>query len=112
MMVCVPVGDDGSVDPRWGRARRVAVVQIEGGAIVEWRDHEVGWDRLHDEATDGSHHARVATFLREQGIDVVMAHHMGEGMRRTLDRMGIAVRLGVQGPARSVVASLLAGGRN
>jgi predicted Fe-Mo cluster-binding NifX family protein len=107
MIVCVPVRDDGQVDPRWGRARRAAVVEVSDGQILQWREHAVGWDRLHDETTEGGHHARVATFLRENQVDTVMVHHMGDGMQHMLDRMGISVRLGIGGEARQAV---LAGG--
>ena len=33
MRVCVPITDDGQVDPRWGRADRVAVADVADGEI-------------------------------------------------------------------------------
>jgi predicted Fe-Mo cluster-binding NifX family protein len=103
MLACVPVTEAGQVSPGWGRANRVAVAEVADGRVVDWREITVAWDRLHDTTTEGGHHARVARFLLDNRIDTVMAHHMGEGMRRMLDRMGIGVRLGIGGDARQAV---------
>lgn len=103
MRVCIPVEADGAVDPRWGRARRVAVADVDHGVLSEWVVHEVGWDVSHDAAGEGSHHATVARFLREHGVQMVVANHMGPGMVHMLDRLGIAVRLGASGAAREAV---------
>jgi predicted Fe-Mo cluster-binding NifX family protein len=91
MKVCVPITTSGSLDPRWGRADRVAVAEVDGGAIASWVEHEVGWGASHDSGTEGSHHARVATFLRHNGIEAVAVDHMGEGMVRMLTTMGIRI---------------------
>jgi len=103
MIICVPVKSDGSVDPRWGRADWVAVAEVVGGKIANWQEIEVSWDRLHDEGTDGSHHARVAKFLRDHHVETVVAHHIGDGMVRMLDTMGISVHLEAAGDAKAVV---------
>lgn len=108
MLCCIPVSGDGSIDPRWGRARSVAIARVEGGAITEWTEVEVGWDTLHDTGAEGAHHARVARFVRERGVDVVLAHHMGDGMHHMLGRMGVAVRLGAAGDARGAVLAAAA----
>lgn len=103
MIVCVPVTKEGLVDPRWGRADRVAIVDVVGGEIVSWREIEVSWSRLHDEGAPGSHHARVVTFLREQQVGAVVANHIGQGMVRMLDTMAISMHLGATGDARAAV---------
>ncbi len=103
MVVCVPVTSDGQVDPRWGRASRVAIAGVEAGALVRWEEFDVGWGDLHDAGTEGSHHARVARFLRDHHVEAVVAHHMGEEMHHMLERMGLAVRLGAAGDARTAV---------
>ena len=72
MVMCVPVMSDGQIDPRWGRA------------------------------------ARVASFLREQGVQVVVAHHIGPGMATMLGRMGLTVRLGASGDARQAALAAAA----
>ncbi|MDE3113040.1 MAG: hypothetical protein KGN00_02670 [Chloroflexota bacterium] len=105
--VCVPVSGDGSVDPRWGRADRVAVAEVGEAGIEKWQEHEVGWGRLHDAGPEGQHHARIATFLREQHVRAVVAHHMGGGMELMLARMGIAVHLGASGGAKEAVLRAL-----
>jgi predicted Fe-Mo cluster-binding NifX family protein len=102
MHIAIPVTTDGAVDHSWGRAPRVAVADVVGGAVVDWQEFEVGWDRLHDEGTEGGHHARVARFLQEHGVTRVAVDHMGPGMTEMLRRMGIAVVLGAAGDARQV----------
>ncbi len=105
MKVCIPVTDDGEVQHGWGRADKIAVADVDGGAISSWQEHDVRWGVLHDEGTEGAHHARVARFLREQGIELVLTGGMGGGQRRMLDTMGVQVQLGVTGDARSAVAA-------
>ncbi|HLB45271.1 MAG TPA: NifB/NifX family molybdenum-iron cluster-binding protein [Candidatus Limnocylindrales bacterium] len=100
MNVAVPVTAEGEVDHSWGRAPRVAVAAVDNGQVVGWQEFPVGWDQLHDEGTEGGHHARVARFLRDQQIAVVAAGHMGAPMVEMLERMGISAVLGVTGDAR------------
>jgi predicted Fe-Mo cluster-binding NifX family protein len=102
-IVCIPVGEDGFVDPRWGRAERVAVATLSGDHVDNWQEFEVGWGRLHDEGPEGVHHARIARFLQDHGVQVVVAAHMGPGMMQMLAKMPIAVRLGAAGRAREAV---------
>lgn len=105
MIVCIPVDPDGAVDPRWGRAQRVAIATVDGGTITSWQEFDVGWGTLHDAGPEGQHHARIARFLEEHGVQRVVADHMGDGMRRMLASMDIAVRLGAAGPARAAASS-------
>jgi len=87
MIVCVPVTSAGQVDHRWGRAEWIAVANIVNGEVESWQEIEVSWDRLHDEGTPAQHHARVARFLRQNHVEGVVAHHVGDGMVRMLDTM-------------------------
>jgi predicted Fe-Mo cluster-binding NifX family protein len=103
MIVCTPVTRDGLVDPRWGKADWVAVAEVVDGQISSWQQIEVSWSRLHDEGTPGSHHARVAAFLREHHVEAVVANHIGAGMVRMLDTMALPVHLGAEGNARVAV---------
>jgi predicted Fe-Mo cluster-binding NifX family protein len=103
MIVCAPVTREGMIDPRWGRADWVAVADVADGEIVSWQEIEVSWSRLHDEGSSGSHHARVVTFLREHLVEAVVANHIGDGMVRMLDTMGLPVYLGGSGDARTAV---------
>jgi predicted Fe-Mo cluster-binding NifX family protein len=101
MRVCVPVTADGQVDPRWGRADRVAVAEVAGGEIGGWQEFAVGWGALHDQGTEGAHHARVARFLRDNGVQVIAVRHVGSGMQRMLGSMAVRVVTGLSGDARS-----------
>lgn len=108
MVVCVPVVSDGQIDPRWGHAARVAIIDVEAGAVVDWREFDVAWDELHDAGTEGAHHARIASFLREHGVQMVVGHHIGPGMVTMLGSMGVTVRLGASGDARQAVLAGMA----
>ncbi len=103
MIVCVPVTPGGDVDPRWGRAPRVVIARLEGGRITAWDEHEVAWDVLHDVATEGGHHARVARFLADHSVEVVVAGHMGPPMVAMLGKLRIVAKLGLDGDARRAV---------
>lgn len=109
MIMCVPVTPAGEIDPRWGRAARVAVANVRDGELATWEEIEVGWDALHDVGSEGGHHARIARFLQEHGTEVVVAHHMGDPMLHMLAAMGVDVRLGASGNARGAVLAAAAG---
>jgi predicted Fe-Mo cluster-binding NifX family protein len=100
MVVCVPITTEGLIDPRWGRADRVAITEITGGGIGTWQEYVVGWDALHDAGGEGSHHARVARFLQEHHVEAVVANHMGPPMVHMLERMGVKTLIGALGNAR------------
>ena len=77
MIICTPVTPDGQTGGGWGKAHRVALATVADGAITDWQEIDVGWDTAHDEGTEGSHHARIARFLIENHVDVVVTGHMG-----------------------------------
>lgn len=103
MIVFSTLGPNGTVGGGLGRASQVAVASVSDGRIDSWEEHEVGWDRLHDEGAEGAHHARIVRFLREHGVEVVVARGMGPGMQRTLGSMGVRSVIGVEGDAREAV---------
>ena len=107
MLVCVPVTVEGSIDPRWGRADRVAVAEVTEQGVASWQEFDVGWNQLHDAATEGSHHARIARFLRDNRVEAVVADHMGPPMAHMLDKMGLKVRLGAMGDAREAAMTAI-----
>jgi predicted Fe-Mo cluster-binding NifX family protein len=107
MLICVPVTPEGLVDPRWGRAGSVAIAQAGADGIAGWQLHDVRWDVLHDEGTEGSHHARVARFLLEHKVEAVVAGHMGPPMVNMLERMRINVWLEADGDARAAVVEAI-----
>lgn len=110
MIVCLAVTNDGALGPRWGRADRVAVVDITRDGIGSWQEFEVGWGGLHDAGPEGRHHARVAEFLRGHRVEAVVAHHMGAGMQQMLGKMGIELHLASGGRASDAALSVLGGG--
>jgi predicted Fe-Mo cluster-binding NifX family protein len=107
MIVCIPVTQEGFVDPSWGRADRVAIAKVTATAIDAWQEFEVGWGRLHDSGPEGGHHARIARFLTEHEVEAVVAGHMGPPMEHMLGKMGIKVHLGAAGRASEALLGAL-----
>ena len=105
-VACVPVTGDGQVDAHCGRAARVAIAGVADGVLVAWQEFAVGWDRLHEIEPDGTHHARVARFLRAHDVQVVVARVMGPDMLRMLEEIGVAVRLTPADDARHAVLAM------
>ncbi|MDR1450004.1 MAG: dinitrogenase iron-molybdenum cofactor [Propionibacteriaceae bacterium] len=99
---------DGLVGGGWGRACAVAVASVVGGRIASWEEYEVGWDQSHDEDSHGGHHARIARFLRDHNINVVVTGHMGPPMRQMLADLDVTVVLGAAGPARAAAEAAAA----
>jgi predicted Fe-Mo cluster-binding NifX family protein len=106
-IVCIPVSQEGFVDPRWGRTDRVAVAKVTANTIQSWQEFDVGWGQLHDSGNEAGHHARVARFLKEHEVGVVVANHMGPPMEHMLGKMGIEVHLGAAGRASEALLGLL-----
>jgi predicted Fe-Mo cluster-binding NifX family protein len=107
VVVCVPVTVNGLIDPRWGRANRVAIAEVTEQGIAGWQEFDVGWNTLHDAGSEGSHHARIARFLLDNRVEAVVANHMGVPMANMLDRMGLKVRLGALGDAREAATAAI-----
>ena len=109
MNVMIPVRPDGSVEPRFGKAPMVAVAQVDdNGHIADWQTFKVEWDHLHDEGTEGSHHARIVRFLREHDVVACVATHAGIGMQRTLAAMNIPLLSATLPQARQSVEQAIA----
>jgi predicted Fe-Mo cluster-binding NifX family protein len=109
--IAVPIirdgGNDPMIDHRWGRADWIAIADISDGKISDWQEIEVLWDKAHNEGTHGSHHARISKFLTSNGITMVVADHMGEGMLRMLDTMKITIALDASGSAKEAVLTAI-----
>src|ERR1022692_3889009 len=76
--------------------------------LSEFQEMEVSWDRLHDEGTPAQHHARVARFLRQNHVEGVVAHHVGDEMVRILETMKLSLILEATGDARTAVLAATA----
>lgn len=108
-VVAIPVTPDGAVESHFGRAPAMAVATVVDGEITDWRTEQVGWDVLHDRSEHGQHHARIVRFMRDNGVTVAAAGHMGPPMVNTLDKLGLRVVLGVPDmPARDAVVAVVA----
>ena len=111
MIICAPItspeSGESEIDPRWGRAHWIALAEVTAGEIQSWQEIEVSWDRLHDEGTDGSHHARIAKFLKSNEVGFVVVDHMGDGIVRMLGTMNIPVSYNASGDARSAITAAL-----
>ena len=99
-----------AVGTGWGKAHRVAVGQVADGVLVAWAEHEVAWDVSHGLGAEGSHHARIVRFCRDQGVQVVVTGHMGTPMQHTLVRLGCRLVLGLTGDARAAAVTAAAPG--
>lgn len=106
MTLCLTITPDGNVGGGWGRANTVAIATVSDGAVTAVETIEVGWNALHDEGTEGSHHARIVRFLRDHNVTDVVTSHMGDGMQNTLTKLGIALRLGMSGDINAVIAAV------
>lgn len=91
MKIAVTLAADSDTLTGLGRAPRIAVAETASGEIVSWNVQTVAWDIAHDQGPEGSHHARIVTFMRELGIEAVLAAHVGPGMVAVLDKMGLAI---------------------
>lgn len=105
MVVAMPVTADGQLGGGWGKARNVAVARVNGQGSVESFDvYTVEWDALHDEDGEGQHHARIARFLIDHGVERVATGHMGPGMVHMLGKMNISVVQNAAGDAREAAS--------
>lgn len=110
MIVAVNVVGD-SVGTGLGKAKTMAVAQVEDGQIESWQTFDVGWDVLHDqvdEAGHGAHHARIVKFMKDNAVEAVVSGHVGPPMIHTLDLMGLAVIVNAAGDARQAVIDSVA----
>ncbi len=108
MIICAPVTPGGEIGHSWGRAHTVALLTVEAGEVVASERMDVSWDSLHDEGTEGSHHARVARFLKEHRVNTVLASHMGAPMANMIHKLGIQLHLQAGGNARESALAVAA----
>ena len=103
----IPIAPNGDVGGGFGKAHMMAVGTIVNGEISDWQEHEVDWDRLHDEGPHGTHHARIIRFMQDNEVTHVLGSHMGEPMQNTFAKLGLPVTLDLSGNARAAVIAVL-----
>lgn len=102
------VSPRGTVTGGLGRAQDLAVAEVRDGVVAQWAEHHVGWGDLHGTGPEGTHHARIVRFVREHGIECVVTSGLGEGMRTTMAKLGVAVRTDLAGDAREAAVEAAA----
>ena len=108
MIVAVTVTPEGGVGGGLGRAQTVALADVREATVADWTEVPVGWGDLHGSGPEGTHHARIVRFLVENEVAVVVTSGLGEGMRRTLDKLRVAVRTDLAGDARAAALAAAA----
>lgn len=92
--------DDGTIFGHFGRTEAFKIYTVENGKIVSCE--------VVSSAETGGHSA-LAPFLKERGVEMLIAGGMGMGARTALDAMGIKVYPGAEGDADAAVEAFLSG---
>lgn len=100
MVIAVP-HQSGSVNQHFGQTREFLVASTEDGAVRESSVYEVPGMQ--------HNHSALAGFLRDRGVNVILAGGMGAPMRDALEHTGFEVICGVSGPAEEAVGAYLRG---
>jgi len=77
--------------------------------IVEAVDGRVEQATLHEIQGMQHSHSGIAGFLKEQGVEVILAGGMGAPMQQALKQAGFDLCCGVSGPAVEAVEAFLRG---
>jgi predicted Fe-Mo cluster-binding NifX family protein len=108
VIVAVTVTPDGGVGGGLGRAQTVALADVRENDVADWTEVSVGWGDLHGTGPEGTHHARIVRFLRDNEVQVVVTTGLGAGMRQTLAKLGVDVRTDLAGDARAAARAAAA----
>jgi predicted Fe-Mo cluster-binding NifX family protein len=100
MIVAVPYLA-GAVNAHFGSTQAFLVAEATGETIERTTLYEVQGMQ--------HNHAGIAGFLKEQGVEVILAGGMGAPMQQALKRTGFTVYCGVSGPAVEAVEAFLRG---
>jgi predicted Fe-Mo cluster-binding NifX family protein len=100
MIVAVPYLQ-GNVNAHFGSTQAFLVAHTTDGKVEHTSIFELQ-GMQHD-------HAGIAGFLKEQGVEVILAGGMGAPMQQALKGAGFEVLCGVSGPALEAVDAFLQG---
>jgi len=98
MKIAIPA-ENGQVCAHFGRAPGFAIVSVNGKAIEDMAVLE----------NPGMAHGSLPGWLKDQGVETVLAGGMGEHPRRSLAAGGVTVCLGVSGEIEAAVKAYLEG---
>lgn len=100
MIVAVPYLQ-GSVNAHFGSTQAFMVAETTDGKVDKTTVFEVQGMQ--------HNHRGIAGFLKEQGVEVILAGGMGAPMQQALKMQGFELYCGVQGPAIAAVEAFLRG---
>jgi predicted DNA-binding protein (UPF0251 family)/predicted Fe-Mo cluster-binding NifX family protein len=100
MIIAVPYLD-GDVNAHFGSTRAFLLAETSDGRLERSSIFEVQGMQ--------HNHAGIADFLKEQGVEVILAGGMGGPMQSALKSAGFELYCGVGGPALPAVEAYLAG---
>ena len=100
MIIAVPYLD-GNVNAHFGSTQAFLVARAVDGQMQETSIFEVQGVQ--------HNHSGIAGFLKEQGVEVILAGGMGAPMQQALKQGGFSLYCGVTGPAEAAVAAFLRG---
>jgi predicted DNA-binding protein (UPF0251 family)/predicted Fe-Mo cluster-binding NifX family protein len=103
-----------------GETMKIAVPYLQGDVnahfgstqsflVAEAADGELGRTTIFEIQGMQHSHSGIAGFLKEQGIEVILAGGMGAPMQQALKQVGFSVYCGVSGPALEAVEAFLRG---
>lgn len=96
----IAISTDGAmVSAHFGRCPSFTIVEIDGESVV-------GRDVVEN---PGHHPGAIPKFLREMGVEYIIAGGMGRRASELFDGMGIEAVLGVSGSVDDVIAKILDG---
>ena len=75
-----------------GRAPKVAIIRAKDGKAEKIAEIEVRWGESHETEQEGLHHATIAKFIKEHGVNEIIAGGAGPDMQRMLERLGVKVK--------------------
>ena len=100
MVIAVPYLD-GDVNAHFGSTRAFLLAQTSDGQLERSSIFELQGMQ--------HNHAGIADFLKEQGVEVIIAGGMGGPMQAALKDAGFELYCGIGGPALAAVDAFLAG---
>jgi predicted DNA-binding protein (UPF0251 family)/predicted Fe-Mo cluster-binding NifX family protein len=100
MIVAVPYLQ-GNVNAHFGSTQEFLIAEVADGKVQQTSVFEI----------QGMQHSHsgIAGFLKDQGVEVILAGGMGAPMQQALKQMGFTLYCGVSGPALEAVDALVRG---